>query len=92
MSTVGPDPFAALNKLGETANRIADERNAFRAALVEIRDHWALQYDHPRKQSEMYQGSYGIGVTDGHRACAIIARKALGEAEDSASKPNTVVE
>ena len=47
------------------------------SALAEIRDHWANQYDHPRKQSEMYAGSYGIGVTDGHRACAIIARRVL---------------
>jgi hypothetical protein len=27
----------------------------------------------------MYEGSYGIGVTDGHRAAAAIARSALGE-------------
>jgi len=50
-------------------------------ALEEIRDHWANQYDHPRKQTPMYQGSYGIGVTDGHRACAIIAKKALNADE-----------
>lgn len=48
-------------------------------ALEEIRDHWANQYDHPRKQGPMYAGSYGIGVTDGHRACAIIATKALAQ-------------
>lgn len=50
-----------------------------RAALMEIRDHWANDYDHPRKNNEMYRGPYGIGVTDGHRACAAIARRALGE-------------
>lgn len=47
------------------------------AALEEIRTHWANQYDHPRKENEMYRGSYGIGVTDGHRACTIIAERAL---------------
>lgn len=55
----------------------AEEIERLRAALVEIRDHWANQYDHPRKDAEMYRGPYGIGVTDGHRACAIIATKAL---------------
>lgn len=39
------------------------------AALEEIKNHWANQYDHPRKENEMYRGPYGIGVTDGHRAC-----------------------
>src|SRR5258706_8333993 len=53
----------------------------YKQALEEIRDHWANQYDHPRKQTPMYQGSYGIGVTDGHRACAIIAKKALNADE-----------
>lgn len=46
-------------------------------ALEDIRDHWANQYDHPRKENEMYRGSYGIGVTDGHRACTIIAERGL---------------
>lgn len=55
----------------------ADEIERLRAALIEIRDHWANQYDHPRKETEMYRGPYGIGVTDGHRACTIIAEKAL---------------
>lgn len=55
------------------------EVDILRKALEEIRDHWANQYDHPRKENEMYRGSYGIGVTDGHRACAIIAEKALSD-------------
>jgi hypothetical protein len=55
------------------------------AALIEIRDHWANQYDHPRKSGPMYAGPYGIGVTDGHRACAIIAERALFRAAWSAS-------
>ena len=54
------------------------EMQRLRRALAEIRDHWACQYDHPRKlQNAMYSGPYGIGVTDGHRCCADIARKAL---------------
>jgi capsule polysaccharide export protein KpsC/LpsZ len=57
------------------ALRIQVERQ--KTALEEIRDHWANQYDHPRKVGPMYAGSYGIGVTDGHRAAAIIATKAL---------------
>lgn len=64
--------------LDELRDKVADA-DKFRAALIEIRDHWANQYDHPRKQGPMYAGSYGIGVTDGHRAAAIIARKALGD-------------
>lgn len=32
-----PDVFAQLEKLGATANRIADERNAFRDALKAVR-------------------------------------------------------
>ncbi len=53
------------------------KRERMEEALVEIRDHWACQYDHPRKNTEMYRGSYGVGVTDGHRAAAIIARAAI---------------
>lgn len=51
------------------------------AALVAIRDHWACQYDHPKKQGPMYSGPYGIGVTDGHRCAAEIARAAITKAE-----------
>jgi hypothetical protein len=48
-----------------------------RQALAEIRDHWANQYNHPKMQSPNYSGMYGIGVVDGHRAAAAIARTAL---------------
>jgi hypothetical protein len=65
----------------QAIHEVADHLERLRTALEEIRDHWANQYDHPRKQSEMYRGSYGIGVTDGHRACAIIATKALAQQE-----------
>jgi hypothetical protein len=60
-------------------DELTEEIAKLRAALTEIRDHWANQYDHPRKQTPMYDGMYGIGVTDGHRAAADIARRALDE-------------
>ena len=67
----------------ETRLRKAAARiEALEAALREIRDHWANQYDHPNKEHEMYRGPYGIGVTDGHRACANIARAALAPEQD----------
>ena len=47
------------------------------AALKAISTHWANQYDHPNMEAPMYQGLYGTGVTDGHRACKAIADKAL---------------
>jgi hypothetical protein len=42
-------------------------------ALKAISTHWANQYDHPNMEAPMYQGPYGTGVTDGHRACKAIA-------------------
>lgn len=66
---------------GELYGKLAAEIERLRAALIEIRDHWANQYDHPRKESAMYAGPYGIGVTDGHRAAAIIAARALAPRE-----------
>jgi hypothetical protein len=59
------------------ALRLHAEKMKFFDALLEISTHWACQYDHPRKENEMYRGPYGIGVTDGHRACAAIANAAL---------------
>jgi hypothetical protein len=56
-----------------------DRIERMRQALIDIRDHWANQYDHPRKENAMYDGPYGVGVTDGHRAAAQIARRGLGE-------------
>lgn len=79
-----------LNEGGRLISELSDKLEKSRSelaranmALEEIRDHWANQYDHPRKDNEMYRGSYGIGVTDGHRACAIIARRGLGEESPS---------
>lgn len=63
----------ALAAFDETAREIG----RLREALVEIRDHWATDYDHPKANSEMYRGPYGIGIVDGHRACAAVARAAL---------------
>ncbi len=58
--------------------KLAEENARLRNALIEIRDHWCCQYDHPKKLAHArYAGPYGIGVTDGHRLCAFIARKAL---------------
>ena len=59
--------------------RAVMEIDRLRNALAEIRDHWACQYDHPRKRGDMYSGPYGIGVTDGHRAAASIAQTAIGD-------------
>jgi hypothetical protein len=56
------------------------DTDRYRRALEEIRDHWATSYDHRYANTEAYRGPYGVGVVDGHRACAIIARRAL-EAE-----------
>jgi hypothetical protein len=50
-----------------------------RVALMDIRDHWATDYSHPKANTEMYRGPYGIGIVDGHRACANIARAALAD-------------
>jgi hypothetical protein len=65
----------------DTIRMWVKEVERLRTTLERIRDHWACQYDHPRKASEMYRGPYGIGVTDGHRAAASIARDALGASE-----------
>jgi hypothetical protein len=72
---------AAVARLRDALEAAADRERRMREALERIRDHWANQYDHPRKESEMYRGSYGIGVTDGHRACAAIARAALADGQ-----------
>lgn len=72
------------------AGALAQETR-YRQALEEIRDHWANQYDHPRKESEMYRGPYGIGVTDGHRACTIIAERALALPSTDGADPATLL-
>jgi hypothetical protein len=51
-------------------------------ALRAISSHWANQYDHPNMQNPIYQGPYGVGVTDGHRLCKAIADKALAILDD----------
>lgn len=48
-------------------------------ALERIRDHPCTAYDHPLCNNEMYRGPYGIGIVDGHRAAAAIARDALSD-------------
>ena len=56
---------------------LSEEVERMRDALERIRDHWASNYDHQFADTEAYRGSYGIGIVDGHRACASIARTAL---------------
>ncbi len=56
--------------------------DAAKKALREIRDHWATSYNHAYADAEKYRGSYGVGVTDGHRAAAAIARDALSDTPD----------
>lgn len=46
------------------------------AALKDIATHKFVNYGVAR--DGIYEGQYGIGVVDGHRACASIARLALG--------------
>ena len=45
------------------------------AALKQIAEHKAISYENTSHGN--YEGQYGIGVTDGHRLCARIAREAL---------------
>jgi hypothetical protein len=82
---MSPDEKTAEYNKGFSDATLPINREIFRlrCALIEIRDHWANQYDHPRKEgNRMYDGPYGVGVTDGHRAASAIARAAL---EDTSS-------
>ena len=65
---VQSDDGVASAAIAEAADRL--ER--LRAALIEIRDSRFCSYENSES------GMYGIGVTDGHRYCANIARKAIG--------------
>jgi hypothetical protein len=58
-------------ELSKLRRKLMEENLKLRDALLKIRDSKHCQYD------ENGAGSYGIGVTDGHRFCAGIARKAL---------------
>ena len=71
-----------LSKSGDAAV-FAAALVQYRSALISIRDHWACQYDHPAKLTPMYEGPYGVGVTDGHRAAARIAVSVLNNVERS---------
>lgn len=50
----------------------ADRLERLHAALIEIRDSRFCSYENSGS------GQYGIGVADGHRYCANIARDAIG--------------
>lgn len=54
----------------------ASDYERLEAALKEIATSKFLSYAHS-PENHMYDGQYGIGVTDGHRYCAKIARAAL---------------
>jgi hypothetical protein len=68
-----------LEMAADEITRLRSDLAIARKALEEVSQHWAIQYDHPRKENEMYHGSYGIGVTDGHRACKVITDAALSQ-------------
>ena len=50
----------------------ADRLERWQAALIEIRDSRFCSYENSGS------GQYGIGVADGHRYCANVARTAIG--------------
>lgn len=50
----------------------ADRLERLQAALIEIRDSRFCSYENSGS------GQYGIGVADGHRYCANVARTAIG--------------
>lgn len=71
--------FNLVEKLHEEAlNELLDtriERDTLKAALEQIANHKFISYESAEHGN--YEGQYGIGVVDGHRACAMIAREAL---------------
>jgi len=77
--TFDPDPIEAARGFQKQWRAAEARAERLQEALERIANHWANQYDHPNKNWPMYEGPYGIGVTDGHRACTAVARKALLE-------------
>lgn len=66
----------------KTDEQVLRERvTVLEAALEAIANHWACDYDHKHANTEAYRGSYGIGIVDGHRAAATIARAALAKSQ-----------
>jgi hypothetical protein len=68
----------AMSPRRDHAQTILDALNRnkeLEEALKEIANHKFVNYGAAR--GRIYDGQYGIGVVDGHRACAVIARKAL---------------
>lgn len=79
---VGDDGWETLRNECPSTAAVAGLRDAYDVAvraLREIATHWALDYDHKYANTEQYRGSYGVGVTDGHRLAAAIARRGLGK-------------
>lgn len=73
----GHDFDAVERKTIDQAASVLARSRRMEEALREIADHWACAYDHKYANTEAYRGSYGIGIVDGHRAAALIAKAAL---------------
>ena len=73
-----------IDELIVAKNDAVTERDALKSlcekqqqALGEIANHKFTNYG--AAKGPVYEGGYGIGVVDGHRSCAVIARHALDE-------------
>lgn len=62
---------------GLTPHQLLERVMELEAALTEIAESRFCNYD--ATKSDIYEGGYGIGVTDGHRYCANIAKAALAK-------------
>lgn len=62
-------------EIAPKVRKLRDENAGLREALEKIANHPFISYD--RAQGGIYEGQYGIGVVDGHRACSTIAQQAL---------------
>lgn len=62
---------------GLTPRQLLERVRELEAALTEIATSRFCDYE--MTKSDIYEGGYGIGVTDGHRYCANIAKAALAK-------------
>lgn len=69
-----PEREANANLIIE-APELLRQRDALLEACREIANHRFISYD--AASGGIYEGQYGTGVVDGHRACAFIARAAI---------------
>lgn len=91
--SAGSGDYAQLSPPMRNDGPLSATLDIYAQALAEIRDHWATDYNHPKANTEMYRGPYGIGIVDGHRACAAIASRALTNkpAAEDAGHPEGVL-